>query len=189
MTDDHKLEIPRISFAADVSDEVQNVDKCIFVYQAQLEQGDIQRAYNYLLRYVMHLKTQLSDSLSARFSFGNVSPGYMDFTYFPFFDEYLRERKLRFGIVLNHRALRFELWLMGQNATVQKAYWNKLKKSSWNAGRTEMPRYSILEAVLLEAPNFKQADLVTTQVKEEALRVSEAITDAIRAIDGQDKPC
>ena len=189
MTDDHKLEIPSISFAASVSDEVQNIDKCISVYQSQLEQGDIQRAYHYLLRYVMYLKTQFSDSLSGRFSFGNVSPGYMDFTYFPFFDDYLRERKLRFGIVLNHRALRFELWLMGQNTTVQKAYWNELKNSAWNAGRTEMPRYSILEAVLLEASNFRQADLLATQVKEEALRVSEAITDAIRAVEGHGKPC
>ena len=37
-----------------------------------------------------------------------------------FINEFLRERKLRFGIVLNHEKMKFELWLMGQNAGIQK---------------------------------------------------------------------
>lgn len=172
-----------------LSSDIQDIDHCIAVYKAQLEQSDIQKAYGYLLRYVMHLKANLSSSLPTRFSFGNVSPGYMDFTYFPFFDDFLRERKLRFGIVLNHQALSFELWLMGQNAAIQKRYWNMLKNSAWNAGRTEMPKYSVLEATLVDSPSFKDAAQLTTLIKEEALRISEAMIDAIRAAEVLDKPC
>lgn len=189
MTGDSKLEIPDASFVVEIDHDAQDFNTCIAIYKAQLEQGEIQKAYHYLLRYLMHLKAQISDSLSTEFSCGNISPGYMDFSYFPFFDDYLRERKLRFGIVLNHRALRFELWLMGQNATIQSAYWNKLKNSPLNAGRTEMPKYSILEAVLVETPNFNQTDLLTIQVKEEAMRVSEAIIEAIRTAEDRDNTC
>ncbi|MBN3816997.1 hypothetical protein G3N57_10430 [Paraburkholderia sp. Se-20369] len=168
---------------------MRDIDRCIAVYQAQLEQGDIQKAYDYLLRYVMHLKAHLASSLSARFSFGNVSPGYMDFTYFPFFDDFLRERKLRFGIVLNHRALRFELWLMGQNVAIQKRYWNMLKDTAWNAGCTEMPRYSVLETILVESPSFKDTASLTVRIEKEALRVSEAVIDSIRVAEARDKIC
>ncbi|WP_422824349.1 DUF7000 family protein [Xenorhabdus bharatensis] len=189
MTDDNKPEIPYTFSAIDISSDIQSIDKRIAVYKTQLEQGDIQKTYHYLLRYVMHLKAYFTSNLTNKFSFGNISPGYMDFTYFPFFNDYLRERKLRFGIVLNHKALRFELWLMGKNATVQKAYWNTLKNSSWNAKRTEMPQYSVLETVLVESPDFTNVTLLTVQIKEEALRISEAVLDNLRAFEAGDKPC
>ena len=41
----------------------------------------------------------------------------------PFFNESLRSHKLRFGIVLNHEKLSFELRFMGQNVEIQKKYW------------------------------------------------------------------
>ncbi|HCJ0625854.1 TPA: hypothetical protein NQI02_005211 [Klebsiella variicola] len=189
MTDDNKLQILDTSPATGLSSDIQDVDKCIAVYKVQLEQGDIQKAYHYLLRYVMHLKAHFTSSFTSRFTCGNVSPGYMDFTYFPFVDDYLRERKLRFGIALNHKALRFELWLMGQNAAIQKAYWDTLKNSLWNAKRTEMPQYCVLEAILVESPDFTNADQLTTQIEKEALRVSEAVLDSLRAFETGEKTC
>lgn len=56
----------------------------------------------------------------------------MDYTYFAFYDEYLRSQQLRFGIVLNHHQMQFELWLMVQNAERQIFYWEKLKELEWN---------------------------------------------------------
>ncbi|MDX7998496.1 hypothetical protein FE394_04625 [Xenorhabdus sp. Reich] len=174
---------------SNLSSDIKDVERCIVEYKTQLEQGDIQKAYYYLLRYVMHLKIQLSSDLSYRFSFGNVSPGYMDFTYFPFFNTFLRDRKLRLGVVLNHQDLRFELWLMGQNAAIQKDYWNLLRNSQWNANRLTMPKYSVLETILVESPDFTKADELTARINEEVSRVSETIIDAIRVLEGQDRSC
>lgn len=165
--------------------DIKDIDRCISLYKAQLEQGDIRKAYNYLMHYVMHLKVQLSSNFPDRFSFGNISPGYMDFTYFPFFDAFLRERKLRLGLVLNHRYVRFELWLMGQNAAIQKYYWNLLKSSPWNTGRSKMPRYSVLEAVLVEFPDFREAAELTQKINREASRVSEEVIGSIRASEAR----
>ena len=67
---------------------------------------------------------------------------------FSFFNDYLRDKKLRFGIVLNHSKMRFELWLMGQNKEIQKRYWDMLKTSPWNQGRSTKPQYAELEIVL-----------------------------------------
>ena len=71
--------------------------------------------------------------------FGQILFSNKAYTYFPVFNQFLRNQKLRFGVVLNHEKMQFEFWLMGQNADVQRAYWELLKDSVWNSGRKEMP--------------------------------------------------
>ncbi|WP_371362091.1 hypothetical protein SRRS_33330 [Sporomusa rhizae] len=73
-------------------DKNKSLNDYIAVYKELLEQGDIQIAYENLRKYVMALKAHFSKKLADKYSFGNVSPGYMDFTYFPFFDDFLRSR-------------------------------------------------------------------------------------------------
>lgn len=149
------------------------------IYKVQLEKGDIQIAYEHLLKYVMSLKAYFQNTQSDSFSFGNVSPGYMDFTYFPFFNDFLREKKLRFGIVLNHQQMRFELWLMGQNAETQSRYWELLKATKWNKNRTTMPRYSVLEATLVENPNFNDLDSLSATIVSVCMGVAKEIMSCI----------
>lgn len=132
----------------------KSANEYVVIYQKALAGGEIQIAYEYLLKYVMALKAQFEKELAGEFKTGNVSPGYMDYTYFPFFNDFLRARKLRFGIVLNHQKMCIELWLMGQNAQVQREYWEILKTKKWNAKRAEMPKYSVLETVLVEFLDF-----------------------------------
>lgn len=158
----------------------KSLNEHIEVYRQQLEQGDIQIAYERLRKYVLNLRAHFHKALSDKYSFGNVSPGYMDFTYFPFFDESLRSRKLRFGLVLNHQKLRFELWLIGQNEQVQSRFWQLLKNSKWNEGRREMPRYSVLEAVVCDAPDFDNLDALTVEIEQRSVRIAEEIQDFIR---------
>ncbi|WP_312501949.1 DUF7000 family protein [Lacrimispora sp.] len=164
-------------------DKSKSLNDYITVYKEILEQGDIQIAYESLRKYVMTLKAQFSKKLSDKYSLGNVSPGYMDFTYFPFFDSFLRSRKLRFGIVLNHKDVRFELWLMGQNAEDQRNYWELLKDAKWNKGRSVMPRYSVLEVVLVEAPDFNDLDTLSAEIINRGISVTEEIQDFIKRIE------
>jgi len=154
---------------------MRTTNEYVAIYKAQLQKGDIQIAYERLVKYVMALKTHFSSELSDQYSFGNVSPGYMDYTYFPFFNDFLRGKKLRFGIVLNHQQMRFELWLMGQNAEVQKKYWDLLKSTERNKGRDAMPRYSVLEAVLVEAPDFDDLDALSVSIEKLAVRIAEEV--------------
>jgi len=153
----------------------KGINSLISTYQEQIRKGDIQETYAFLLKYVMRLKAHCEKTFSEGYSFGNVSPGYMDFTYFPFFNEYLRKEKLRFGIVLNHSEMRFEFWLMGQNSETQKKYWNLMKESFWNQERIDMPKYAVLEVVLVDKPNFDDLDTLTTKITEEAVCASEEI--------------
>ena len=157
-----------------------DIKDCVAAYKQQLAASDIRIAYEFLIKYVMELKAAFEKMYSAKYSSGNVSPGYMDFTYFPFSDTYLREKKLRFGIVLNHKAMSFELWLLGRNAEVQKRYWNRLKTAKWNKNQPTMPKYSVLEATLIDNPDFSDTDALTIEIIDAADSLASEIIQYIK---------
>jgi len=158
----------------------KSITDYISVYKDQLAIGDICIAYEFLIKYVMKIKSSFEKKYHEKYSCGNIGRGYLDITYFSFFDSYLRENKLRYGIVLNHEKMQFELWLLGQNAKVQKNYWNLLKTSKWNETRTSMPKYSVLEAVLAEKPDFSNLDDLTLKIISGADAMASEITQHIK---------
>lgn len=159
---------------------MKNFNSYVAIYKEQLEKGDIQKAYTGLVKYVYNLKTHFSKTMINDFSFGNILQGYMDYTYFYFSNEFLRERKLRFGIVLNHEKMRFELWLMGQNAEVQSNYWNLLKQTKWNEKQSTKPKYSELEVVLVKNPDFSDLDALTAKIEKEVANYLKEIIDYLK---------
>lgn len=140
--------------------ENKNINKLIKNYKEILQKEDFQYTYYYLMRIMGKIKSEFSKKYK-EYSFGNIAPGYLDFTYFSFSNKELRNKDLRFGIVLNHKEMRFELWLMGRNNKIQEKYWELLKNSKWNKELNEMPKYSIIEKVLIENPDFtKEKDMI-----------------------------
>lgn len=159
---------------------MKTLNDYVAIYKEQLEKGDIEKAYTALVKYVLTLRAHFSKSLSGKYVVGNVSQGYMDYTYFPFFNEFLRKRKLRFGIVLNHKKIRFEFWLMGQNAEEQSKYWEILKSTKWNEKQKTMPRYSVLEVVLVDKPDFNDLKSLTQKIETGIANYSEEIVDFLK---------
>lgn len=166
----------KLEFGGDME---KKISEALEVYKRQLAQGDIQRAYMVLMRYMGELRANFPEE----YKIGNISFGYLDYTYFPFSNEYLRSQKLRFGIVLNHQEMQFELWLMGQNESLQKEYWNKLKDSKWNEGVSERPQYSVLEVCLNDNIDFENKNAMTKRIFEQALQYSEEIQEHLKQIN------
>jgi len=158
----------------------KTLNEYIVAYKKQLEIGDIQKAYEGLVKYVLKVRSHLSKKVGNRFTFGNASQGYMDYTYFPFSDKFLKSKDLRFGLVLNHDKIRFELWLMGRNAEVQSRYWDILKSTKWNINRKERPKYSVLEIVLVENPDFNDCNILTQNIENKVICNVDEITDYIK---------
>lgn len=157
----------------------KNISKSIEIYKNQLAQGDIQLAYITLTKFVAELKAKFPK----QYSTGNISFGYLDYTYFSFFNQYLRNHKLRFGVVLNHQRMRFELWLMGQNAPVQKEYWGILKNTDWNKDMKAMPRYSVLEVCLEDNIDFDNKENMTHVILNRAVALAEKIQTFLGNLD------
>lgn len=148
-----------------------NIQESLQIYKQQLKDGHIRAAYVALMKYAAELKA----NFPKQYQTGNISCGYLDYTYFSFFNPELRAQKLRFGVVLNHEKLQFELWLMGQNADVQKKYWEILKDSPWNAGRSAMPKYTVLEVVLEDQINFDCKEAMTDSILSGVMSVASEV--------------
>lgn len=155
------------------------IQKSLDIYKEQLSYGYIRTAYLTLTKYVAELKARFP----AQYKTGNISFGYLDYTYFPFFNQYLRDQKLRFGVVLNHEKMQFELWLMGQNADIQRKYWEILKDSIWNGNKKEMPEYSILEVVLENQIDFNNKANMTQNIIGRSVSLSLEIQEYLKNTD------
>ncbi len=157
----------------------KDIQKSIEIYKEQLDNGYIQVAYLALTKYVAELKS----NFPKEYRTGNISFGYLDYTYFSFFNTFLRDQKLRFRVVLNYRKMQIELWLMGQNANIQKKYWEILKKSKWNSDRNKMPRYSVLEVVLENQIDFNNKKRMTENIISQALSLSQEIQQYLKRVE------
>lgn len=145
-------------------------------YKHLLQNTSIQAAYEFLLRFMGKLKAELGKIKNLQV--GSISPGFLDYSYVAFRSAFIGSRQLRFGIVLNHKELRFELWLMGQNANIQALYWEKLKDYGSNQMLKQMPKYSVYEEILMAEPDFTNEKLrqaIITRALERAQQIEKDI--------------
>lgn len=162
---------------------MENLNKYVAVYKEQLDKGDILVAYNELVKFVMNLRTTFIKRLSDKYSFSGILHGYMDYTYFYYSNDFLKTKKLKLGLVLNHLEMRFEVWLLGNTKPIQKKYWELSKNTKWNNNKNEMPEYSIIEAILVENPDFNNLDKLTEQIETKMIKASEEILDYLKTLN------
>jgi len=142
-------------------------------YRKQLEKGQIQKAYQGLMDYVMGLRSYFENKYPEYTVSGTVYFGYMDMTYFSFFPDSLKLRGLKVGVVFIHSTFRFEVWLFGYNKGVQAKYWKMFRESGWNKYKIQSTTKgvdSIIEGVLAENPDFSDLDTLTEKIEKGTLR-------------------
>lgn len=154
---------------------MKDVNYFVDKYKEQLDKGDIQEAYVGLVKYVTRLGTNLSNNLVDTYSFGSIFQGYMDYTYFYYTNDFLKKRKLKMGLVLNHTKMQFEIWLLGKTIPIQEKYWEYFKLTKWNKNIITRPQYSILETVLIDKPNFNDLDKLTKQIENKLTSITDEI--------------
>jgi len=152
---------------------MESFHEYIAEYRKQLEKGNIKKAYEGLIRYIMDLRMYFKNKYPDYFVSGSIYHGYMDMTYFSFFPESLKLRKLKIAIVFIHDTFRFEVWLAGYNKQTQTKYWKLFKESNWN--KYHVPSTikgvdSIIECVLVNEPNFSDLNALTKQIEKGALK-------------------
>lgn len=95
-----------------------DIQKSLDIYKEQLSYGFIQTAYIILTKYVAELKGKFPKNYST----SNIGFGYLDYTYFYFTNDYVKNKNLKFALVLNHEKMCFELWLCARTTDIQKQY-------------------------------------------------------------------
>ncbi|CAM1344961.1 DUF7000 family protein [Tenacibaculum amylolyticum] len=158
---------------------MKTLNHYVAIYKEQLSKGDILIAYNELVKFVMKLRTNCIKNLSDEYVFTGILHGYMDYTYFYYSNDFLKSKKLKLGLVLNHLEMRFEIWLLGNTIKIQKSYWELLRDSKWNKGRNEMPTYAVLEAIIEDTPDFDNLPVLAEKIEKKLLDVSTEIVETV----------
>lgn len=70
--------------------------------------------------FMNQLQREFDKRMENIFIVKKVLNGYLDYTYFYFENDFLKERNLKLAIVLNHQKMCFEIWLIGTTKKVQK---------------------------------------------------------------------
>lgn len=146
--------------------------------KSQLEKGTIQKAYQGLVEYLMELRTHFQKKYPGHFVSSRLYYGFMDMTYFAFIPPSLKERNLKPAIVFVYDSFRFEVWLAAANKQVQSEYWELIKDSGWDKYQlvpTTKGYDAIIEAVLVEEPDFSDLDALTAQIERGTLSFIEDV--------------
>jgi hypothetical protein len=159
------------------------LNKIVSTYQEELRKGDILTAYNELVKFVMTSRTKLVKNLGHQYSFAKILHGYLDYTYFYYSNDYLKGKKLKFALVLNHLEMRFEIWLLGNTIPIQEQYWALLKETKWNKCRLEMPQYSIVEVVIVDSPDFDHLDRLFEEIYTNLVQVSDQLIGSLKRLE------
>lgn len=160
----------------------ESLNSRIQSYKKVYESGEFQATHQKLVGVVQNLRTDFLKRYRNEMSVASVMHGYVDFTYFYVQTDFLKNRKLKLAIVLNHREVQFELWLLGQTKVVQKEYWEKFQNTKW-VTQNEMPVWSIFEVTLNSSPDFDNStNLLQCIHKEFVLTVSE-INNSLEILD------
>lgn len=157
----------------------EDIQKSLEIYQEQLRNGYIQTAYIALTKYAAELKGKFPEDYST----SNIGFGYLDYTYFYFVNDALKNKNLKFALVLNHEEMRFELWLCARTAAIQRQYWNLLKDSKWNQNVEEMPKYSVLEDILETKIDFNAKGEMTLNIIDHAVSSALEIEAYLQTLD------
>ncbi len=151
-------------------------------YKEQIDIGHIQKAYKGLMNYIMDLRGHFANKYSDDYIIGNISKGYMDYTYFPIVPKSIKQLKVKFAIVFIHEEMRFGISLGGQNRQVQNHYWKIFKESDWNKYQvpsTPDENFAIVYDVLVEKPDFNDLYTLTKQIESKSMKFIEDITEIL----------
>lgn len=162
---------------------MENLNRYVAIYKEQLNKGDILIAYNELVKFIMKLRVEFIKNYSEKYSFAGILHGYLDYTYFYYSNDFLKSKKLKLGFVLNHLEMRFEIWLLANTIPMQKKYWEVLKTSKWNKNRKEMPKYSILEVVIEENPDFDNLSILSQNIEDKFISVTDEILETLKNLN------
>ncbi len=136
-----------------------------------------------LLSFMKGLKAHLTHTYKVGYIVGSVYSNDATITYFPFTPIVLKVQKLKIAIVYNHPDNRFEVWLAGQNKTIQKKYWTLFKESDWNTYHIPSSveaGFSIVDTVLVDHPDFNNPAVLTEQIETGVTAFIDEITTALK---------
>ena len=96
-------------------------------YKELLQTTNLRKGYQEFIKLFRYIRVSLEKNMSEYKFQGNIVENGMDYSYFLFTSESLKEKGLKIAIVFVHSNFQFEVWLSGYNRNYQLKYYDLLK--------------------------------------------------------------
>ena len=160
---------------------MQSLNESVKEYTAQLQHGQIQKAYKGIMTFMSSLKAHLENQ-HPEYTATALYFGYMDMTYFAFTPLDLKQRSLKIAIVYLHEQNRFEIWLGGANRKVQAEYIELFKAKDLDGlllSEVKPGVDSIIELRLIEKPDFDHPEKLMLAIESKVIAFTGKIKELL----------
>lgn len=136
-------------------------------YKELLQTTNLRKGYQEFIKLFRYIRVSLEKNMPEYKFQGNIVENGMDYSYFLFTNESLKEKGLKIAIVFVHSNFQFEVWLSGYNRNYQLKYYDLLKGKNIPFQLTDNParKNYILRVVLEENVDISDADLLTERIQ------------------------
>ena len=151
-------------------------------YESLLKTTHLQRDYQEFLKFFKQLRVYLEQELPGFVFLGAPVENGMDYSYFQFTRDDLREQGLKIVIAYVHKTCSLEVWLSGVNRKTQVTVFERLQKTGTAYEQTPDPnRFDyILKEKILPPRGFVGGDDLYSEIRD---NVSHFIEDVSRFCD------
>ncbi|MBU5484385.1 hypothetical protein KQI86_08600 [Clostridium sp. MSJ-11] len=147
---------------------MESLSKSLSEYVKLLQETNLQKAYKGLIEYISELRKHFKENFSEYEVSGSLYQGYLDLTFFTLTTKEMKLKELKFAIVFIHDKMQFEVWLSGKNRAVMSSYHKKFSNyqlDNYTLAEDEKGMDSIIEAVLVDKPNFDNLIELTNEIE------------------------
>ena len=136
-------------------------------YKELLQTTNLRKGYQEFIKLFRYIRVSFEKNMPEYKFQGNIVENGMDYSYFLFTNESLKEKGLKIAIVFVHSNFQFEVWLSGYNRNYQLKYYDLLKGKNIPFQLTDNPARKdyILRVVLEENVDISDADLLTERIQ------------------------
>lgn len=142
-------------------------------YKRLIQTTNLKEGYQEFVALFRYLRIELEKQLPAYQFQGKIVENGMDYSYFQFADEKLKQQGLKIVVVFVHRNFQFEVWLSGVNRKVQCHYHHLWQQSPI---AFELASHPSRQDYIFRVPLSKELDLsdgdgVVLKIKKTVLDV------------------
>ena len=120
-------------------------------YKELLRTTNIVECYQEFIKLFRYVRVVLEKSMPEYKFQGSIVENGMDYSYFLFTNDHLKEKGLKIAVVFVHREFLFKVWLSGFNRKYQSKYYDLLKGKTIPFELTDNPtRNDYILSVTLE---------------------------------------
>lgn len=143
-------------------------------YKKLIQTTNLEKAYQEFISLFRYVKIQLEKQLQDYRFQSNIVENAMDYSYFQFTNDRLKQNGLKIAVTFVHREFKFEVWLSGFNRKIQCKYHDKLKLYNTSFELTNEPnRTDFILRTVVENVDIYETESIILAIKTAALQLIE----------------